>query len=213
MASLSDIRKEYTKQTLDESSVLKHPIDQLEKWLNEAIEAQVSEPTAMTLATCTINGKPSARIVLLKNLSKKGLVFFTNYESHKANDIQQNPYAAAVLLWADLERQVRVEGFVEKVTSEDSDSYFESRPQHSKLGAWASPQSKVIPNREYLEQLMANFEKEFENKEIKRPSSWGEYIIKPTLIEFWQGRASRLHDRIQYRQIDTEEWVIERLAP
>lgn len=213
MTSLSDIRKEYTKQTLDESSVLKDPIDQLEKWLKEAIDAQVPEPTAMTLATCTADGKPSARIVLLKNLSRKGLVFFTNYDSHKAREILQNPYVAAVFLWADLERQVRIEGYVEKTTPEESDSYFESRPLHSKLGAWASPQSKAIPSREYLEQLMADFKKEFENKEVKRPVNWGGYIMKPTLVEFWQGRASRLHDRIQYRQGSTKEWLAERLAP
>lgn len=212
MSSFSDIRKDYAKQVLSKTCVAKNPIQQLEKWLNEAINAEIQEPTAMTLATCTKDGRPSARMVLLKNLSEDGLVFFTNYESHKANDILQNPYCAVVLFWPDLERQVRVEGKVEKVTTEQSDGYFESRPQKSKLGAWASPQSRVIPNRQYLEQLMVDFEKQFEGKEVKRPASWGGYIIKPYLIEFWQGRASRLHDRIQYR-LDNKTWLIERLAP
>ncbi len=213
MISLSNIRKEYAKQTLNEESVAASPIQQLEKWLNEAINADVQEPSAMTLSTCTAEGKPSARVVLLKELNKDGLVFFTNYESHKANDIAQNPYCAAVLFWPDLERQVRVEGQAEKVTTEQSDSYFETRPKRSKFGAWTSPQSRVIPNRQYLEQLMLDFEKRLEGKEIKRPSNWGGYIIKPTLVEFWQGRENRLHDRIQYRLTDTKEWVIERLAP
>ena len=213
MTSLHDIRKDYTKQVLNEDAVSENPIRQLEKWLSEAINAEVQEPTAMTLATCSIAGKPSARIVLLKDLNEDGLIFFTSYESHKASDILENPYCAVVLFWPDLERQVRVEGRVEKVTAKQSDSYFESRPQKSKLGAWASPQSKVIPNRQCLEQLMADFEKQLDGKEIKRPANWGGYIIKPILVEFWQGRASRLHDRIQYRQNDANEWVIERLAP
>lgn len=213
MTSLHDIRKDYTKQVLNEEAVAKEPIQQLELWLNEAINAEVQEPTAMTLATCTSDGKPSARIVLLKELNKDGLVFFTNYDSHKASDILQNPYCAVVLFWPDLERQIRAEGIAEKATAEQSDSYFESRPQLSKLGAWASPQSKVIPNRQYIEQLMVDFEKQLEGKEIQRPANWGGYIIKPTLVEFWQGRASRLHDRIQYRLNNAKEWVIERLAP
>jgi pyridoxamine 5'-phosphate oxidase len=167
----------------------------------------------MTLATCTAEGKPSARIVLLKELNKEGLVFFTNYQGHKAKDILSNPYAAAILFWADLERQVRVEGQVKKATAERSDSYFKSRPQLSKLGTWASPQSSVIPNRKYLEQLMTMFNEKFKDKETERPANWGGYIIKPTLVEFWQGRESRLHDRIQYRLGNSDGWIIERLAP
>ncbi len=211
-SKLSEIRKEYTLQKLNESGVTKKPIPQLRKWLNDAIEAKALEPTAMTLATSTFEGKPSARMVLLKDLRDDGLVFFTNYESRKAKNILQNPYVALVIFWPELERQVRIEGRIEKVSAKESDEYFESRPQRSKLGAWASPQSQVVSSRKYIENLMGDFEEEFADKPIVRPENWGGYIVRPYLFEFWQGRENRLHDRIQYR-LEDDEWVIERLAP
>lgn len=209
---IAKLRREYSLKSLNESEVSADPIAQFEFWLNEAIESQLPEPNAMTLATSTFEGKPSARVVLLKQFNTEGFSFFTNYDSRKGKNLLQNPYAAINFYWPELERQVRIEGKVAKVSDSESDKYFRTRPEKSKIGAWASPQSSVIPSRRYLENLMSDFDEEFHKKSIVRPKNWGGYILKPTLFEFWQGRPNRLHDRIQYSFIN-EKWVIERLAP
>ncbi|MGD9977105.1 MAG: pyridoxamine 5'-phosphate oxidase [Bacteroidales bacterium] len=212
IADIAKLRKEYSLKSLNESAVNSDPFKQFEFWLNESIEAHVPEPNAMTLATSTFEGKPSARMVLLKQVDDQGFAFFTNYESRKAKNLLQNPYAALVFYWTELERQVRIEGRVSKTSPQVSNRYFRARPEGSKIGAWASPQSSVIPGRKYLEHLKSDFEEEFKSKTIVRPENWGGYILKPTLFEFWQGRPDRLHDRIQYSYIN-EKWIIERLAP
>ncbi|MBN1112967.1 MAG: pyridoxamine 5'-phosphate oxidase [Bacteroidales bacterium] len=209
---LHKIRKEYTLEKLNEDEVDKNPLLQFEGWLNDAIKSELIEPNACCLSTSTFNGKPSARMILLKKVSDEGFTFFTNYESRKAQNILQNPYGALTFFWSELERQVRIEGKIEKILPSESDTYFQLRPKGSKLGAWASPQSKEIPNRRYLDSLKADFKEEFDDKYIERPDNWGGYILKPTLIEFWQGRYNRLHDRIEYNWIDGE-WKIRRLAP
>jgi len=196
----------------DEASVLPDPILQFEEWLQDAIKAKIPEPNAMTLATSSFDGKPSARVLLLKAIGEQGFSFFTNYESRKAKNLLQNPHGALVFYWAELERQVRIEGKIVKATEKESDIYFRTRPEGNKIGAWASPQSHVIPNRRYLEDLMEDFKEEFTGKTIKRPPNWGGYNLEPTLIEFWQGRKNRLHDRIQYR-FENGVWLVERLAP
>lgn len=212
MKDLFDLRRDFTLRSLDEKDVKTNPITMFEQWLNEAIEAEALEPNAMNLATATTDGKPSSRVVLLKQLKPEGFVFFTNYDSKKAKQIDHNKYCALNFVWHELERQVRIEGIISKISATESDSYFEMRPAKSKLGAWASPQSQIIPNREYLEELMVDFEIRFGEKGISRPNNWGGYIVKPLLIEFWQGRENRLHDRIQYKLIDGK-WKIDRLAP
>lgn len=212
MTDLFNIRRDFTLKTLDEKDVLPNPVTMFEQWFNEAIRAEVLEPNAMNLATASPEGKPSSRIVLLKQIKPEGFVFFTNYDSKKAVQIAANKYCALNFVWHELERQVRIEGVVEKIPEVDSDSYFEVRPAKSKLGAWASPQSHVIVDRAYLEELMTDFETKFAGKEISRPENWGGYIVKPYLMEFWQGRSNRLHDRIQYTLSDTL-WKTERLAP
>lgn len=212
MKDIFHLRRDFTLQTLDESDILCNPIKQFEKWFNEAIESQVLEPNAMDLATVGISNKPSSRIVLLKQVKNNGFVFFTNYDSRKAKDIEENKYVSLNFVWHELERQIRIEGEAYKISPTESDSYFEVRPTGSKLGAWASPQSSVIPNRNYLEKLVADFNIKFEGKDIPRPQNWGGYIVEPNIIEFWQGRKSRLHDRLRYKKID-DSWDIERLAP
>ncbi len=212
MIDIAGLRREFTLETLDAKDVLSNPIHQFERWFKESIEAQVLEPNAMNLATVGLDMKPSSRIVLLKQVRNDGFVFFTNYNSRKAMQIAENPNCALTFMWNELERQVRIEGSIERLSSEESDSYFEKRPIGSKLGAWSSPQSEIIPNREYLESLVVGFEQKFANIEIKRPNNWGGYLVRPALIEFWQGRKSRLHDRIQYICINNM-WNINRLAP
>lgn len=207
-----DLRRDFTLKSLDESDTSDDPLKQFEVWFDEAIKSDVLEANAMTLSTVDALNKPSSRVVLLKQVKEEGFVFFSNYESKKAIQLAENPYCALNFVWHELERQVRIEGKVELLSKDESDSYFESRPTKSKLGAWASPQSQEIPNRSYLEALTLNFEREFKGKEITRPGNWGGYIVKPTLIEFWQGRASRLHDRIQYTK-DSNGWKRVRLAP
>lgn len=209
---LFELRRDFTLKTLNEKDIPQTPIPLFEQWLEEAIEAKALEPNAMNIATATSEGKISSRTVLLKQVTDEGFIFFTNYDSKKGKQIEQNKYCALTFVWHELERQVRIEGIIEKTSDTVSDRYFESRPEKSKLGAWASPQSEVLPNREYLENLIANFETKFSNKEITRPSNWGGYIITPYLIEFWQGRSSRLHDRVQYT-LEKNNWKIERLAP
>ena len=212
MADLFNLRRDFSLKTLSENDVTPNPMILFESWFNEAVEAQVWEPNAMNLATATPDGKPSSRIVLLKQIKNEGFVFFTNYESKKGRQIDENNQVALNFVWHELERQVRIEGIVEKISPEESDSYFELRPEKSKLGAWASPQSQPIPNREYLDELMTYFEINLLNEPISRPPNWGGYIVKPNLIEFWQGRQNRLHDRIQYT-LEEGMWKIERLAP
>ncbi len=206
---LSNIRKDFSQQALNEDNLLGNPIHQFKLWLNKAIESNLPEPTAMTLCTVSPEGIPSARVVLLKNLDENtGFWFYTNYESHKGNDLKHNPHAAINFFWPLLERQVRITGTVSKLDESDSDDYFYSRPIESQIGAIASPQSRVIESREQLEGWLANAKK----GTIKRPDNWGGYALMPTEIEFWQGRASRLHDRIRYR-LNGSEWKQERLAP
>jgi pyridoxamine 5'-phosphate oxidase len=213
MSSIADIRKDYQLQSLLEKDIEKNPINQFSTWWNQAIESQIDEVNAMTLATVDANHKPSARIVLLKEFDENGFVFFTNYNSKKGLDMLSNKNVALVFFWKELERQVRIEGKVEKVSGDISDTYFNSRPEMSRIGAWASPQSTVIPSRETLETNFQQYQTEFEKKEINRPQHWGGYIVKPELIEFWQGRSSRLHDRIVYGKDGDNEWKINRLAP
>ncbi|MBD8349514.1 MULTISPECIES: pyridoxamine 5'-phosphate oxidase [unclassified Dysgonomonas] len=212
MINIFDLRRDFTLRTLDEKDVLLNPIAQFEIWFKEAIEAEALEPNAMNLATVGFDMKPSSRIVLLKQVRSEGFVFFTNYDSRKAKQMAENSNCALTFVWQELERQVRIEGRVEKILPEESDLYFERRPVASKLGAWSSPQSSIMPNREYLENLVADFEQKFANVEISRPANWGGYLVRPTLVEFWQGRANRLHDRIQYTY-ENKEWIINRLAP
>lgn len=210
--NIADIRKEYKQRSLDESDVVKDPVQQFSKWWEEAINSGIDEVNAMTLATADATGKPSARIVLLKGMDENGFVFFTNYNSHKGEDIAANPFASLVFFWKELERQVRIEGTISKVSAEESDAYFNSRPAGSRIGAWASPQSKVIASRQVIEKKVQELEKDFDGKTIERPQHWGGYVVMPQVIEFWQGRPSRLHDRIRYTKVENG-WKIERLAP
>ncbi len=210
---IADIRKEYLSQHLLEEDVAANPIEQFSKWWEQTIESAITEPNAMTLATASADGIPSARIVLLKGFSEKGFTFFTNYNSFKGRQLEENPKACLVFFWKELERQVRITGLVSKLSAEESDIYFYSRPEGSRLGAWASPQSQVIEGRKWLEENYSNLATQVQGKTIERPPHWGGYIVKPVIIEFWQGRASRLHDRIQYTLQENNNWKIERLAP
>jgi pyridoxamine 5'-phosphate oxidase len=221
---IADIRKDYKLASLEESDVAANPIDQFTRWWNEAVASQIDEVNAMTLATVNAAGVPAARIVLLKGYNPNGFIFFSNYESDKGKNLAQNPNAAIVFFWKELERQIRIEGTVQKVSAEESDRYFNSRPASSRIGAWASPQSAVIENRLVIEQNVERYSSIFANDSIERPDHWGGYIVKPRSIEFWQGRSSRLHDRIRYTieasaynaATDTRSdanWKIERLAP
>ena len=210
--NIADIRKDYKLRALLEKDVDQDPIKQFQLWWNEALTSNIEEPNAMTLSTCTKNGKPSARIVLLKGLSNEGFVFYTNYESRKGMELKENPSASLLFFWKELERQVRIEGTVTKTDEEKSNEYFVSRPELSKIGAWSSAQSTVIKDREQLEKNVIEYQQQFSAGEIPKPPHWGGYIVRPTLIEFWQGRPSRLHDRLQYT-LRNEKWIIERLAP
>jgi len=210
--SISSIRKDYQLQSLSESDVKQDPIGQFGKWWEEAIASSIYEVNAMTLSTVTAEGKPSARIVLLKGFDERGFVFFTNYESNKGVQLTANPFASLVFFWKELERQVRIEGISEKVNERESDDYFHSRPIGSQLGACASPQSRVIESRRIIENNLEKLQDQYREMEIPRPAHWGGYRVVPHSIEFWQGRSSRLHDRIKYTK-ENQSWKIVRLAP
>jgi pyridoxamine 5'-phosphate oxidase len=212
MTKIADLRKNYTQAGLLETDVACDPFQQFKLWFEQAVAANLLEPNAMTLATVTAEGKPAARIVLLKGFDEHGFVFYTNYESQKGVELQHCPYAALVFLWGDLERQVRIEGKVELVSIEEATAYFHSRPASSQLGAWASDQSTVIANRSILETKLQQLEAEYIDREIPKPVHWGGFRVVPTEIEFWQGRPSRLHDRLRYQLVDGA-WTIDRLAP
>ncbi|WP_231491801.1 pyridoxamine 5'-phosphate oxidase [Pedobacter sp. Leaf170] len=209
---LQNLRQDYKSATLDESDVDNNPITQFKKWFDNAVEAQIYEPNVMTLATADKSGKPDARIVLLKGVDEDGFRFFTNYLSAKGKELKRNPSAALVFFWPDLERQVRIEGTVEKLDKETSEEYFITRPVASQIGAVASPQSQVIPNRAFLEEKFEELKTKSDGKSIAKPAHWGGYIVKPTRIEFWQGRRSRLHDRINFELVKGA-WIKNRLAP
>lgn len=210
---LSDLRQSYTKGSFNESDLLESPFAQFEKWFREAEKCGVDEPNAMCLATADTQGLPSTRVVLLKDFSEKGLTFYTNYESRKAAQLEANPQAAANFLWLPLQRQVNVQGRVERVSKAESLKYFLSRPLGSRLGAWASPQSKVIRSRSLLEAKLDQMKRKFADGKVPLPDNWGGYRIVPESFEFWQGRESRLHDRFVYRRDAQGRWVPERLAP
>ncbi len=209
---LHDSRKDYIKGTLDENTVEDSPFVQFRNWYDDAKSAGVPEPNAMTLATATKDGRPSARIVLLKEMDERGFMFATNYESRKGEEIEENPTVALLFFWGEAERQVRIEGSIEKVSTEESNLYFQSRPRESRIGAWASRQSEIAEGREEIEQSYRDMEDNFK-EEVPLPPFWGGYRVLPTYFEFWQGRASRLHDRVIYTLNDNDEWDILRLFP
>ena len=210
---ISSLRKEYKKKSLLESDIDPNPIRQFQQWWDEATNAGLEEVNAMTLATASADGLPAARIVLLKGFDEQGFVFFSNYESFKGMQLAENPRACLVFFWTGLERQVRITGLVEKTSAEESDAYYNSRPEGSRIGAWASPQSRAIENREWLENKEGQLLEQFAGQPVPRPSWWGGYRVQPVTIEFWQGRPSRLHDRIQYSRSADNNWTMERLAP
>jgi len=211
MDSIAQLRKNYTFGQLSETDVPANPLPLFKLWFDQAVRAECPEPNSMTLATANKAGNPSARIVLLKGADENGFSFFTNYESQKGKDLAVRPQAALLFHWHELERQVRIQGLVERVSAVESDEYFHSRPSASRIGAWASPQSSVIPNREFLEAAEKEFKAEFGDAP-PRPEHWGGYRLRPTEIEFWQGRPSRLHDRIHYK-LNGSTWQVNRLAP
>ncbi len=211
--NIAGIRQDYIKTSLTENDTAANPFDQFQRWFDEVLKSEASEPNAMTLSTVDAAGKPHGRIVLLKGFDEKGFLFFTNYESNKGQELQQRPYAALTFFWKELERQVRIEGTVTKATETESDEYFNSRPASSRVGAWASPQSRVISSRSVLEQREQELHQQYPDGNVPRPGHWGGYRVSPTRVEFWQGRASRLHDRIVYVKEENGNWRKERLAP
>jgi pyridoxamine 5'-phosphate oxidase len=213
MQNLADLRKEYTRASLDEGTVSADPIQQFQQWFREAYDAELPEPTAMNLATVTPQNTPTSRVVLLKGIENNRFLFFTNYQSDKGKELEVNPACALTFFWAELERQVRIEGIATRLDEQKSLEYFQSRPRGSQVGAWSSPQSAVIKDRHILEERVEQMEKKFQGQDaLPKPQQWGGYEVEPLLFEFWQGRPSRLHDRIEYVKVDGV-WQIHRLAP
>ena len=210
---LENQRDDYTLAAFSENDSKADPMKQFDLWFTQAQDIKVPERNAMTLATCTHDGRPSARIVLLKGYYDAGFIFYTNYLSRKGKEITKNPLVALTFFWPSMERQVRIEGTIEKISKEASEKYFHTRPKNSQIGAVASPQSQEIADREVIETKWKQLEEEFADKEVPKPSYWGGYLVKPRLIEFWQGRPNRLHDRILYKKIDNKNWKKARLAP
>ena len=207
-------RKSYERAALDEHGIDRDPFQQFTIWYDEAVAAGLPEPEAMTLSTATLEGQPSARIVLLRGYDERGFCFFSNYSSQKGQELAANPYAAVTFHWVELERQVRIAGRVEKVTEAERDAYFQSRPSQSRIGAWSSPQSNVISSRDALEEMFEKYQKQYlDETAIPRPEHWGGYRVIPERIEFWQGRPNRLHDRLRFIRIDQGPWTLQRLAP
>ena len=211
-SDIEHLRREYAREELLEENVRENPIDQFTAWFDQALLSEVVEPNAMSLATATKGGKPSVRIVLLKGFDKEGFRFFSNYKSRKGRELEENPHASLCFFWPELERQVRLEGTVRKLDKEESGKYFQKRPRLSQLGAWASNQSEEVQSRESLEERFHEIEEKFSGKEIPAPEFWGGYILKPSSIEFWQGRRGRLHDRLLYESV-SGDWAIKRLSP
>ena len=210
---ISGIRREHALRGLSEAEADPDPFRQFDAWLDDVFKANLPDPNAMTLATIGADGQPAARIVLLKGFSRDGFVFHTNYESRKGRELAENPYAAACFWWSELDRQVRIEGTAERLSDEESDAYFETRPRESQLAAWTSKQSRTLKDRRELEQRFTDVTSRYKDKSVPRPPHWGGFRIRPTVIEFWQGRQQRLHDRLRYRLDDEGNWVLERLSP
>ena len=212
MKKLHKMRREYDSGALQEQEMAADPMEMFARWLEEAIAAGIDEPNAMTLATATPEGKPSARVVLLKEMTRNGFTFFTNYRSRKGEELRLNPYAALVFDWHEMARQVRIEGAVEKLPPDESDAYYLSRPENARIGAWTSPQSRVMADRGERDALQREVEQRFAQEPLPRPEHWGGYLVRPERIEFWQGRPNRMHDRLVYEK-NEEEWSLQRLAP
>lgn len=209
----SDIRREYDLAGLDEGQVSGNPVDQFDRWFNEALEVDDLDPNAFTLCTADQDGQPSGRIVLLKEYDHKGFVFYTNYHSRKARELHHHPYASMVFFWPQLQRQVRIEGSVHRTERQDDEAYFSSRPFESRIGAWVSEQSSVVESRQELEQRYEQLKQQYADGHVPLPDFWGGYVLSPVMVEFWQGRPGRLHDRIRYGYSSEKGWNIERLAP
>ena len=211
--SLQNLRENYSKGGLTEDTLLTNPMEMFEAWINDAIKSQVPEPNAMIISTLSSDGFPTGRVVLLKDIIDGDFIFYTNYESAKAKEITHHEKVSITFLWKEIERQVRINGICHKVSEDISNAYFKKRPRGSQIGAWVSPQSKIITNRAFLEERKSQFEEQFKNqKDIPKPPNWGGFAVKPHVIEFWQGRPSRLHDRLRYT-LENEHWKIRRLAP
>jgi pyridoxamine 5'-phosphate oxidase len=211
-SQILQLRKEYAQASLEITDVAKNPTEQFNNWFQQAMKSEIIEPYAMNIATVNSNNRPSSRIVLLRDVSEQGFIFYTNYLSRKGKEIDEQKYAAINFFWPELERQIRIEGKLEKVTAKVSEDYFALRPRGSQIGAWASPQSSKIVSREVLEQNEKDFTEKFQNQQVPRPEHWGGYLLKPDYFEFWQGRENRLHDRISYEKTENN-WEINRLAP
>src|SRR5260370_15864197 len=211
--NLTDLRRDYMQKGFSEEDAQADPFEQFRLWLEQALAVPLLEPNAMTLATCSADGKPTARVVLLRGFDERGFTFFTNRQSDKGRQLAENPQACLVVFWPEMDRQIRIEGRVEWTSDEESDRYFASRPRGSQLAAWASEQPEVIPNRAYLERRVEVLAKKYADQPVPRPPHWGGYRVVPVAIEFWQGRPSRLHARLRYRKGDDGKWVRERLAP
>ena len=209
---IQDLRRNYKLKSLDQKDVLENPFEQFSMWFEEAMKSQLPEPNAMILATASKDGAPSVRALLLKGFDENGFIFYTNYESRKGKELTENNRASILFFWQELERQVRLEGTVSKISAEESKKYFDTRPYKSRLGAWASQQSTVIPNRFLIVKKFLKYFTKFHSRDIPLPPYWGGYILKPVNFEFWQGRANRLHDRVRYR-LENNNWIIERLSP